>query len=604
MKFLYMDIFYLSFIPFVLFIIVLIRSNTFLSNIFNKEIYLKLIVDNNAISRVTRNAILCIALFFMIVSLGRPVIEKADEKIKKEGGSIVFGIDISKSMLATDVYPNRLEAGKKKAIEFASLNANNQIGIISFSSHSFMLSPLSLDMDAVGFLIHNLDTSSISSSGTNILSVLQSANELLKQRTQKLVVIFSDGGDDSDFNEEIEFALKNNIIVSVLNIGSVQGSPIPDKKGFLQDSKNNIVIVKRNDSIKQLALKTGGVFATWSYDSKDIKSILEHFNSIVQKQTFDEKVIKNYTELFIYPLLVSVILLLIAFSSLPINLVRKNYAIIFLSLLFFNPQNINAGILDFLDLKKANQAYEKKDFSTSSVFYEKIAKSKKTNQSYYNLANSYYKEGNYKKALQNYKKVKNIKDVEKSKLLHNMGNTYAKLNKLQEAKDSYMQSLNLNKSEDTKYNLKIIEKLLKKQEQQKKEQQKKDNKKQSDKDKKDKNKKDKESNNKDGKNKDDKKDKKDDKNKDDKKDKKDGNDKNNKKGDEEKNNKKEKNNKLDYDSQEESKKASKKQQATKERKFISKAEERKWLKKIKKQNAQVMPVYKFKFEGKSNAKGW
>ncbi len=136
-------------------------------------------------------------------------------------------------------------------------------------------------------------------------------------------------------------------------------------------------------------------------------------------------------------------------------------------ILFIAAIYLNAGIFDFMDIKKAKEAYEKKDYQKAAAYYEKLAKDGDAN-ALFNLADSYYKAGEYKKALENFQKV-NDKKLEFKKL-HNMGNTYARLGKIDEAIGSYEKALKIKEDEDTRFNYELLKK--------KKERQKKKNEKQ------------------------------------------------------------------------------------------------------------------------------
>ncbi len=133
---------------------------------------------------------------------------------------------------------------------------------------------------------------------------------------------------------------------------------------------------------------------------------------------------------------------------------------------------LHGGVFDFMDIKEAKEAYAKKEYQKAAKYYEKLSKSG-NDEARFNLADSYYKSGNYKKALSNFEKIKDKKL--KFKKLHNMGNCYAKLGDIDKALKSYEEALKIKEDKDTRFNYELLKK-KKEQKKQKKNQKKKDKK--------------------------------------------------------------------------------------------------------------------------------
>lgn len=133
--------------------------------------------------------------------------------------------------------------------------------------------------------------------------------------------------------------------------------------------------------------------------------------------------------------------------------------------LLFSNQHVEAGILDFMDLNKAKEAYESGDYEASAKLYEEYAQKSKNPESYYNGANAYYKQKKYKEAIESYKRATFDDDGNRAKNYSNLGSAYAKEGDLQKAVESYEESLKIKEDKETRENLKEVEKLLQKQEQ-------------------------------------------------------------------------------------------------------------------------------------------
>ena len=465
MQFLYINVIYLMLIPTLVLMYFIITKKSSFDKYFSKEVLEKLSLSNQYFSSKTRNIILFISLLFMIIALARPVSNEKVHNSKQELNAVVIAIDISKSMLANDIVPTRLEFAKKKLLDIIARSKTNAIAVVLFAKSSFILSPITQDFTSLKILIENLDTGMNFDNGTNIYSTLETTKKLLRNFKNKNLIILSDAADKKDFKEEIEFANKNNINIYVIATATKNGAAIKLKDGnYLVDNKGNIVTVRLNENIKSLSLETKGAYINYTLDSNDITQILNEINSKSEKQVFQEKRFKTYTELFYYPLALAIFLLLIALSSPPkISFKKKRISSsIFLLTLLFNIQNLDAISFDFETIKEANNAYKNEDYKKAAKKYSSLEKKE---QAKYNLANSLYKDGKFKEAINEYKSIKSDDKDLNYKKLHNLGNSYVKNSKLQEAKKAYENALKIKNDKQTKDNLDLVNKALKKQEQ-------------------------------------------------------------------------------------------------------------------------------------------
>ncbi len=284
--------------------------------LFAKDILEKIRVKNRGFSKKVRNILLIASAFFMIVALARPYIDKGDIKIKSSFINVVVGLDISNSMFVNDVYPSRFGLAKKKFYEFLKDMKNARVGVIGFSSQSFLVAPLSEDYHSLDFLVKNLNTASVSLRGTDFMSALEAANDLYETKQKKAFLIFTDGGDQKNFAKEIEYAKKHNIVVFVYAIGTDKGGVIKTKNGPLKDKNGNIVVVKINESIKKLALKTGGAYMRSTLSSRDIAMLSDAIKSRFKARGSEINTIKEKLELFYYPLGLAILLFFMANFSI------------------------------------------------------------------------------------------------------------------------------------------------------------------------------------------------------------------------------------------------------------------------------------------------
>ncbi|AXH10392.1 hypothetical protein CP960_11950 [Malaciobacter halophilus] len=459
MQFLYPNVLFFMLIPTILLAFFITTNKKSIEKFFTKEAINKLTVNTKFMNQNTRNILLFIAVILMLIALGRPVIEPKEQKIKQELISYTIALDVSKSMLANDIKPNRLTLAKNKLLTLLNLSKDKAVSIILFSNSSFILSPLTKDIDSLKQIVSRIDEKYTFDNGSNLQVAIKSATKLLKTVPTKNLVILTDGTDKNSFEEEINLANESNLNIYTISTATKQRTPIKlNNDEFLSDENGNIVTVALNENIKKLSLSTGGAYINYTIDNYDVNSIMKTIEKNSTKQNSSSKKFKVYTELFYYPLGLALIILLIAFSSLP----KKSRYLPFILLLIL-PYDIKASITDFKTITKAQDAYEKKDYKIAEKEFKKVAK---TPQAYYNLANSLYKQNKFKQALENYRKVVTSDDNLEFKKLHNMGNSYTKLNKLEDALRSYEKALKIKQDKQTKQNLEIVKEALNKQKKQ------------------------------------------------------------------------------------------------------------------------------------------
>lgn len=460
-------------IPTIFLAILLLTKKSTLEKHFSKEALQKLNIKNNHFSNKKRTVILFLTIILMIFSLARPVIEEKEQEFKQETISYIIAIDVSKSMLANDLKPNRLMFAKQKAYQLIQNSKDKAVGVILFSNSSYILSPLTQDFISLSTLIENLDLGLNFDNGSSIISALKTSSKLLNNSTSKNIILLTDGSDKIDFSKEIEFAEDNELKIYTITTAK-EKTPIRLKDGsFLTSKEGSIVTVGLNEQIKNLSLQTKAAYINYTLNQKDINSVLNEITRSSTKDNIASRKFRTYTELFYYPLILSLILLLIAFSSLP--KIRKTIPLFLICFLNYDGQ---AGVMDFQTIDKATKSYKNKNFTEATKEFQKLDKSIERD---YNLANSLYKEKKYKQALTEYKKIVTSKKNLEYKKLHNLGNTYTKLNDLENASKMYKKALELEDNKQTKENLKMVQEALKKKKQQKNKKSGKKNKKQKEK---------------------------------------------------------------------------------------------------------------------------
>jgi Ca-activated chloride channel family protein len=292
-----------------------------IESFFSKEVLEKISVSKHSSSPALRLKLLILSIIFMIFAISRPVINNGEVELEKQLSELIIAVDISKSMLVSDVYPNRFEFAKNKLITSLDDLKNIQIGVIGFADQSFLVSPLTDDFLSLKTLITNLNIGNINLSSTNILSAVETANDLLQNDKEsentnknKQILLLTDGGDNDDFIEVINYAKDNNIAVFIFDISSKKGGILEDENGALKDKNGNIVILKENLNIKNLTNKTNGKYKKYSLKNNDLTNFIESFKA----QSSTKKITKKRNqELFYFPVILALIFSLLAFFSTP-----------------------------------------------------------------------------------------------------------------------------------------------------------------------------------------------------------------------------------------------------------------------------------------------
>ena len=251
--------------------------------------------------------VVLVALLFLIIALVNPKMGTKMDTVKRQGIDIVFAVDVSKSMLAADIAPNRLEKSKQLVSQLINQLGSDKIGIIAYSGSAFPVLPMTSDYSVAKMFMQGMNPSMISSQGTMIDEAIDLASEKYfdkKDKTSKLLIILSDGEDHS---EEAVKAAENakslGIRIVTIGIGTEKGGTIPLKSlgqgsELQKDQDGNIVVTKRNEEVlAKIAKSTKGIYV----DGNNTKNVLEEIKKVLdntQKSEFESKLMANYQSQF------------------------------------------------------------------------------------------------------------------------------------------------------------------------------------------------------------------------------------------------------------------------------------------------------------------
>lgn len=270
--------------------------------------------------KVIKMTIITIALALSLLALSRPQWGFECEETKRMGLDILIAIDVSKSMLATDVRPNRLERSKFAVKDLIKKLNGDRIGLIAFAGTAFLQCPLTIDYNGFALALDDLTTATIPRPGTSITSAINEAMDVLKAQDKKfrVLVIITDGEDlEGDVVAAAKQAAEMGIKIYCIGVGTTEGELIPvigdqGERGYLADKKGNVVKSRLNEPLlKQISIETGGSYVRATQAEFGLVLLYDKSISKLEKRDIESKMKKHYQERFQYFLAFAIFLIFI-----------------------------------------------------------------------------------------------------------------------------------------------------------------------------------------------------------------------------------------------------------------------------------------------------
>ena len=378
-----------------------------------------------------------------IIALAGPTWERIEQPSFRTDQSLVIALDLSSSMNAQDITPNRLTRAKLKILDILERRQGAQVALIVYSANAFTVTPLTSDTDTIIALINSIDTSIMPSRGSYPALAIDKGLQLLNQASVSNgeIILVTDGGITSDSFSSAQKLRDEGYRLSALGIGSMNGAPIPKETGgFITDSTGQITISRLEvDDLKDLVEIGGGSYTSITSNDQDIDTLLSEVYSAVRES--DDSVTTDQWKEFGPWLL----LIVVPFGSL---LFRKGW--IFVFLLTIMPIDNSVYALDWNDLWKtrdqqAKEAMESGDYDKAIELFEDSEW----------LAAAHYKAGNYRQSANGYNNNSNIDH------LYNYANSLAKIGQFEEAIENYEKVIAEEpNADDALYNLNLLKDLL------------------------------------------------------------------------------------------------------------------------------------------------
>lgn len=292
----------------IFYVIMIIRKRKAIKLFGDKELIKQLMPDTSTAKPVVKLILITIAFLFLVTGILNPQIGSKPIEVKREGADIMICLDVSNSMKAEDISPNRLERAKQALEKLVDKLEGDRIGIIVFAGNAYVQLPITVDYAAAKLFLQNIDCDIVPTQGTVISSAIELAIESFgkDEGKNRAIIIITDGeGHEDDAITAAELAAEKNIYVHAIGVGSTDGTPIPIYKnnivtGYKKDKDGTTVMTKLNENILEEISSAGkGAYIHAGEKNFGLDPILDEINKLEKKQ-FESKMYTDYDDKFYY----------------------------------------------------------------------------------------------------------------------------------------------------------------------------------------------------------------------------------------------------------------------------------------------------------------
>ena len=302
-----------------LFVIVQVWKRHAQNKFAHHQILKRLSPNKSHFKPILKLIMLCLAFTCLTIAMVNPKVGTKLETEKRQGVDIVFAVDVSKSMLAEDIAPNRIEKSKQLVTQIINNLASDRIGIIAYAGKAVPQLPITTDYAAAKMFLQSMNTDMLSSQGTAINEAIQLARTYFndEEQTNRVLIIISDGEDHSDLSQDIaETAAEEGIKIFTIGVGSLKGAPIPIKQNgivlnYKKDRSGETVVTKLNEeTLRAIAEEANGQYINGLNTTEVVEAIRDILNKMDKKE-FEAKEFAEYKDQFQWFLLLGIFFIII-----------------------------------------------------------------------------------------------------------------------------------------------------------------------------------------------------------------------------------------------------------------------------------------------------
>jgi len=426
------------------------------------------------------------AFTLCVIAVAGLVTPDGNQKINRKGTDLMIALDVSKSMLAQDIQPSRLERAKQLISTLINNSPDDRVGLVIFAGRAYLQMPLTIDHEAAKMYLSAASPDDVPTQGTVISDALRMSEASFdpNDKTFKSVLLISDGEDHDDNAIKAAKDLgKEGIMVNTIGIGSPQGAPIldPTTGQYKKDDKGETVISKLNEKeMSEIAKAGNGIYQLYTNTDAVASNIKHQLANIGKETSTSDSSYISFKQYFQYFLGVAFLFLLIEFFMSEKKKLKIKKVVALLICMSFSFSSFSQDTKS--DIILGNKAYKENNYNAAEKSYQDALKNSDSGvTASYNLGNVLYRKNNTEEAVKSYDNaIANTKDNSvKQKAFYNKGVALQAAKKLPESISAYKDALILDpKDEDARQNLQRALKQQEKQQQQQQKQNQKNNKKQ------------------------------------------------------------------------------------------------------------------------------
>ena len=292
-----------------------------LQNFADIELHKTLFPTDSNLKRWTKFVLILVALTCLVFAAANPQVGTKMQEVKQTGIDVFILLDVSNSMMAEDIKPNRLEKAKYQISNLINKLRGDRIGLIIFAGQAYIQIPLTTDYSAANLFLSAVDVNSVPTQGTAIASAINLATASFDTlSTQKVIIAITDGEDhEGDVQKAVENAIEREIKIYAIGLGSQAGVPIPvynntnQLVGFRKDRDGNTVLTKLDEEIlKRVAIDGNGKYFRGTNYEDHLDKIYSELSELEQTE-FGVKKVTDYEDRFYYLLIPALLLLVLEF---------------------------------------------------------------------------------------------------------------------------------------------------------------------------------------------------------------------------------------------------------------------------------------------------
>jgi Ca-activated chloride channel family protein len=315
----YLNALYLLPILVIIFYLLYKNKNKLLERFADKELHSVIVSSYSNAKNYVKFLIIILAFACLIIAAANPQVGTKLQEVKQTGIDVFILLDVSRSMNAEDIKPNRLEKAKYQISNLIQKLAGDRIGLIIFAGKAYIQFPLTTDYSAASLFLSAVDVNSVPQQGTAIGSAINLAVDSFdSSSTEKVIITITDGEDhEGDVMDAVDKAVSNGNKIYTIGLGSTGGVPIPvynsrgDMIGFKKDNEGNSILTKLDEeSLKQIASAGNGEYFRGNNYEDYLDKIYNNLSEL-KKSEFGVKKVTDYEDRFYYFLIPAILLLII-----------------------------------------------------------------------------------------------------------------------------------------------------------------------------------------------------------------------------------------------------------------------------------------------------